>query len=451
MTAELLIRGGTVAADYGVFRADIRVRDGVVVAVGEGLASPEGATIVDAAGLVVFPGGVDAHTHMREPSDLPREGITTGTMAAAAGGITAIIEMPQADPPATTAARFRAKRDALARGSLTDFAMYAGAVGQPADELHALHAEGAVAFKSFLSDSSPAFPHVDDGQLLDSLRVLAELNALLTVHCETNALLQAGLRRTRDAGRTDPLAHAESRPGYVEIAAVRSTLYLAAVARARVHIAHVSEPESARLIAGARAAGQDASGETCPQYLLLDEDDLARLGPYARCAPAIRPRATVEALWPLLRDETLAFVCSDHAPYTVEEKERGRANIFDAPLGLNIVQVMFPALLSEAIHRRAMPLDQFARVTATNAARRFGLYPRKGTIRPGSDADFALYDLDAEWTVRAADLFTRHKWTPLDGTRLRGRVVATIRRGETLYERGEIRAEPGSGRFLRRG
>ncbi len=447
---ELIVRDGTVAADYGVFRADIRVRDGVVVAIGANLEPPSGADVLDATGLVVFPGGVDAHTHIREPAIMPREGATAATQSAAAGGISTIIEMPQADPPATTAERFRAKRDAIARGALTDFALYAGAIGQPAEELAALHAEGAVAFKSFLSDSSPAFPPVDDGQLLETFRTLAELGAMLTVHCETNALLAAGLQATRDAGRTDPLAHAESRPGYVEIAAVRSTLHLASVAGARVHIAHVSEPESARLIRDAARDGLDATGETCPQYLLMDEGDLVRLGPYARCAPAIRPRATVEALWPLLRDETLRFVCSDHAPYTIDEKERGRANIFDAPLGLNIVQTMFPALLSEAVHRRGMPLDQFARVTATNAARRFGLYPQKGTIRVGSDADFALYDLNAEWTVRADGLFSLHKWTPLEGARLRGQVVATVRRGETLYERGEIRAAPGSGRFLPR-
>src|SRR5262249_22243910 len=150
-------------------------------------------------------------------------------------------------------------------------------------------------------------------------------------------LLQAGLRRMRDAGRTDPLAHAESRPGYVEVEAVLKTLYLARIAGARVHIAHVSEPESAGAIAAARRSGQQASGETCPQYLLMDEEDLVRLGPYARCAPAIRSRATVEALWPWLLDETLSFVCSDHSPYTIEEKERGRTNIFEAPLGLNII------------------------------------------------------------------------------------------------------------------
>lgn len=445
----MVIQGGLLATDYGVFCADILVRDGIIVAIGQqGIAVADGATVIDARGLTIFPGGVDAHTHMREPSLIAREGITHGTMAAAAGGITTIIDMPQADPPATTVESFRAKRDADARGSLADFALYAGAIGQPGEVLAALHAEGAIAFKSFISASSPAFPNVTDAQLFAALRTMAELGAMLTVHCENNDLLEAGLQEMRDAGRTDPLAHAQSRPGYVEVEAVLKTLYLAKTAGARVHIAHVSVAESAIAIAEARRDGQRASGETCPHYLLMDEDDLVRLGPYARCAPAIRTRAEVEALWPYLRDETLSFVCSDHSPYTIEEKERGRANILDAPLGLNVIQVMFPALLSEAVHQRGMPLEQFARVTATNPARLFGLYPKKGTIRVGGDADFALYDLDAMWTVEARDLLSLHKWTPLDGRRIRGKVIWTILRGIPLYGDGRILAAPGTGEFL---
>ncbi len=449
MANELVIRGGTIAADYGVFPADILVHDGIIVAIArEGLSPSPDAAVIDARGLTVFPGGIDAHTHMREPSNIAREGIVHGTMAAAAGGITTIIDMPQADPPATTVEAFQTKRDADEHGSLTDFALYAGAVGQPAEVLRALHTEGAIAFKSFLSASSPAFPNVNDAQIYDTFVTMAELGTMLTVHCENNDLLQAGLDRMHAAGRTDPVAHAESRPGYVEVEAVEKVLYLAKIVGARVHIAHVSVPESAIAIAEARRAGQRVSGETCPQYLLMDEEDLVRLGPYARCAPAIRSRAIVEELWPFLLDETLSFVCSDHSPYTIEEKERGWANIFNAPLGLNVIQVMFPALLSEAVHHRGMPLDQFARVTAANPARLFGLYPKKGTIRVGSDADLALYDLDATWTVDVHDLLSVHKWTPLEGRQVRGKVVWTILRGIPLYGDGRILAAPGTGEFV---
>jgi allantoinase len=209
--------------------------------------------------------------------------------------------------------------------------------------------------------------------------------------------------------------------------------------------------QSLLVIAEAHDAGRWVTAETCPQYLLLTEDDVARLGPYARCAPALRGRDHVDALWRGLADGTLDFVCSDHAPYTVAEKEAGRDSIWRAPLGLNVIQTMFPAVLDEAIHTWGFPLDHCAAITATAAARIFGLYPRKGTILPGGDADLALYDLDRPWTVRAADLLTKHQWTPFDGRRVRGQVVRTIVRGRTVYADGRVTAEPGSGRFVGRG
>ena len=182
----------------------------------------------------------------------------------------------------------------------------------------------------------------------------------------------------------------------------------------------------------------------------MTEEDVARLGPYARCAPAIRTRDHVEAMWRGLADGTLDFVCSDHAPYMTAEKEAGQDSIWRAPLGLNIIQVMYPAVLDEAINSWGFPLEECAAITATNAARIFGLYPRKGTIQVGSDADLAFYDLDREWTVRAQDLLTKHKWTPLDGRRVRGQVVRTMVRGRTVYADGRITAAPGSGRFITR-
>ena len=447
-----IVRGGTVVTEYGVFKADIVIRDGVIAALTSDagdLAAGADETI-DAAGLTILPGGVDPHTHMREPSLRDREGFATGTAAAAAGGITTIVEMPQADPPAVDGASFAGKRAGIEAHALIDVALYGGAIGQDRARLEELAAAGAVAFKSFMCDSSSAYPKVDDAQLYDTLLAVAELDSFLTVHAENDALLQAGLRRLKEAGRHDPLAHCESRPPLVEAEAVRRAIYLAGEANAHVHIAHVSAAPSLLAIEEGKASGHWVTAETCPQYLLLTEDDVARLGPYARCAPAIRTRDHVDAIWRGLADGTLDFVCSDHAPYATAEKEAGRASIWEAPLGLNIIQVMNPAVLDEAIRTWGFPLEHCAAITATNAARIFDLYPRKGTIQVGSDADLALYALDREWTVRAADLLTRHQWTPLDGRAVRGQVVRTMVRGRTVYADGRILAEPGSGRFLTR-
>ncbi|HVA88874.1 MAG TPA: amidohydrolase family protein, partial [Chloroflexota bacterium] len=249
----------------------------------------------------------------------------------------------------------------------------------------------------------------------------------------------------------DPLAHAESRPPVVETEAVARAIHLAQAAGARLHIAHASTAASVRAVTAARAAGFPISCETCPQYLVMDLSDLDRLGPFARCAPALRDRQEVEALWQVVADGSVHAICSDHSPYTVAEKEAGFGDIFKAPLGLNVIQVMLPSIVDEGIHRRGLSYTWFANFSAAGPARLVGLYPRKGSIRVGADADLALWDMGSEWEVRREDLFSRHPWTPLEGRRLRGRPVCTVRRGEIIFAGGRIRAEPGSGRFLHGG
>src|SRR6478735_3197268 len=231
--------------------------------------------------------------------------------------------------------------------------------------------------------------------------------------------------------------------------AVHRALYLAAHADVRIQIVHVSSPVSAELAAGEKRRGRPVTMEICPHHLLLDLDDLVRLGPYGMCAPALRDRALVERLWSFVLDGTADCLISDHSAYTLEEKEPGWDNIFDALLGCQVIQETVPLVLDEAYHRRGMPLDAFARFSSTNPARIAGLYPRKGTLVPGSDADVALYDLETEWTVDArSQQFSKNPWSPFDGRRVRAGVTRTLVRGETVYADGEILAEPGSGRFL---
>ena len=297
--ATVIVRGGLVVTEGGMIRADIVARDGIIVALTSDASEQahDADETIDATGLIVLPGGIDAHTHMREPSTRDREGFASGTAAAAAGGITTIVEMPQADPPVTDAASFALKRAGIEANALIDVALYGGVIGQDMAQLREQAEAGAVAFKAFMCGSSAEYPAVDDAQLYDALVAVTALDSFLTVHAENDALLQAGLRRLREAGRHDPLAHCESRPPMVEVAAVRTATYLAGQANAHVHIAHVSAAGSLVAIAEARAAGGWVTAETCPQYLLLSEDDVAAHGPWARCAPAIRTQDHIEALW----------------------------------------------------------------------------------------------------------------------------------------------------------
>jgi allantoinase len=264
------------------------------------------------------------------------------------------------------------------------------------------------------------------------------------------------LRRIQDAGRTDPMAHAESRPPIIEAVAVANALHLAEVTGCWVHICHCASADALRQVAEARARGVKVTVETCPQYLALNTDDLVRLKGFARCAPALRPQSEVDAIWNYVLDETIDLICSDHCGFTAESKAAGADDIFKAPLGLSGVQTLLPSFFDTAVNQRGMALSQFVRQISTNPAQMFGLYPRKGTIALGSDADVVVLDPNREWVAKGEEMLHKQKWTPFEGKTIKGRVMRTLRRGETIYNdalQGEARVPgaPGSGRFLTRG
>ena len=282
---------------------------------------------------------------------------------------------------------------------MIDFGLWGALTAPSLPHIEGQWREGAAGFKAFMPRSDPSYPNVSDDEMLEGMRTVAGLGGLVLIHAENDALLHGNIGRLRAAGRTDMLAHHESRPPFVEEEAVHRALFLAAHAGVRVQIVHTSTPVSVGLVAAARDAGVVASAEVCPHHLILDLADADRLGPLACCAPPVRARAVVEGMWERVLAGDVDCLVSDHSAYTLEEKALGEADIFACPLGCQVIQETVPVVLSEAVHRRGMALDAFARFSATNAARILGLYPRKGTIRPGADADLAIWDLDAEWTV----------------------------------------------------
>ena len=444
-----IVAGGTVATHAGVFPADVVIEDGRVAALADHGAVDGADELIDATGLVVMPGAIDTHAHFEDPGHTEREDFTTGTMAAAAGGFTTVIEHPLTYPPVTTAELYREKREMARRKVVIDFGLWGALTAPSLPEIADQWREGAGGFKAFMPISDPSYPNVTDAEFVEGMRRVKAVGGLVLVHAESDSLLQAGLGAMRAAGRTDPMAHHEARPPFVEEEAVHRALYLAAHVGVRIQIVHVSSPVSADLVRQEKAAGRPASMEICPHHLLLDLDDLRRLGPYGVCAPALRDRPLVERLWDSVLDGTADCLVSDHSAYTLEEKEPGWHDIFDALLGCQVIQETVPLVLDEAFHRRGMPLDAFVRFASTNAARITGMFPRKGTLLPGADADLALFDLDAEWVVDAKrQQLSKNPWSPFDGRRVRARVVRTMVRGETVYADGEIVAEPGSGRFL---
>ncbi|MCA1669364.1 MAG: allantoinase AllB [Thermomicrobia bacterium] len=447
---RLVIRGGTLVTETALIRGDLLVLGERIVGIEQDAERRAADRVIDATGLLILPGGVDAHVHARDPDEPLIEGFHTATMAAAAGGITTIIEMPQAEPLAADGETFRVRRAAAERNAVIDVALYGAVVGGKTtpDDLAAMRAAGAIAFKAFMVGGSAGMVPVSDTDLLHTLEALRESGMIFTVHAENANLVADGIRRMREAGQVDPLAHARSRPAPFEAEAVQRAIFLAEVTGGRLHIAHVTCQLALEFIQAAKSRGVHVTAETCPQYLVMDVSDLARKGGFARCAPPLRTRGDVEALWRGLADGALDFVCSDHCGYTIASKEAGWTNIFDAPQGLSVIQHMLPVVYDNAINVRGWSWPDIVRRTATTPARLFGLAPRKGALAIGADADIVLYDPNTEATVTREGLLTRQKWSAFEGRTYRGRVVRTLVRGREVFVDGQIVADAGNGRFL---
>ena len=456
MPETTLITGGTIVTVSESLRADLLIEGESIAAILTDSSSIRPDHQIDATGLMVLPGGIDVHTHFREPDPNSFEGFLTGGAAAAAGGITTVVEMPQGGPTTHTAAQFAEKIEIIGKNTMIDFALWGGVVGGPerdVDDIAGMAALGAAGFKSFMASSSPSFPAVDGAKLYWAMQVIAETGIPYGLHAEDDVMLASGLKRMQDAGRTDPLAHAESRPPMVEVVAVDAALYLAEKTGCPLYICHCASADALRLIVEARERGVDVTVETCPQYLALNTDDLQALHGFARCAPAFREQSEVDRIWEYVIDGTIDVISSDHSAFLAEAKAAGEQNIFDAPNGLSGVQTLLPVLWDTAVNQHGLPASRVAQLLGSGPARIFGLDDRKGSISIGKDADLVLLDPDITWTVRGDEMLHRQKWTPFEGKQVRGQVARTIRRGETLFERStpaQVLGQPGSGCYLPR-
>jgi allantoinase len=342
------------------------------------------------------------------------------------------------------------KREAAAGASVVDYAFWGGLVDNNLDHLSDLHAEGVIGYKAFMSNAGTDFARVNDDVLYMGLKQVRDLGNVVGLHAENEFVNAYLAQQFMNAGKVDTFSWTASRPPEGELEAINRAIFWAKVADARLHIVHVSIAEGMRAVARARYTGAKVTAETCPHYLLLDSDDFAKLGAEAKCAPPIRPREEVEALWECVLSGLVDTIASDHSPCPIADKQRGAGNIWEAWGGITGIQTMLPAMLTEGVHRRGLDLTHLARLLSTNPARIFGVYPKKGVIAPGADADFVVVDLDKEWTLSAGDLFSRNKHSALVGRTFRGSVERTIVRGVTVYQAGEIVAQPGYGRLVLR-
>ena len=420
-------------------KEDIGIADGKFVALSENLAGSAREEI-DATKMSIFPGVIDAHVHFNEPGRTDWEGFETGSGAAAAGGTTTVFEMPlNAHPPTIDGPSFDAKRAAAGKSSFVDFGLWGGLVPGNLNQLEALHDRGVVGLKAFMCDSGiDDFPRVTLSILREGMKRAADLDLLVALHAESQELTQELAKEKIAKGQTTVRDYLDSRPIRAELDAIKQAIDLAAETNCRLHIVHVSCGSAVAIIAEARARGTDVSCETCPHYLVFTDEDMERLGAVAKCAPPLRSDSERKLLHERLNDITT--IGSDHSPSPWSMKDR--QNFFEVWGGISGCQHLLALLLDSSIARERM-VD----LTSRQVANRFRVN-QKGEIAIGKDADFSIVDPDGEETVTADSLLYRHRHSPYVGRRLRGRVVRTVLRGQTVFLHGKIAGSP-SGKFIR--
>ena len=442
---DLILRSGTLVTADGPQEADLAVTDGRIADISpelEGVAREE----VDASGLHVFPGIIDAHAHFNEPGRTHWEGFATGTRALAAGGMTAYVEMPlNAHPPTCDAECFDLKVAAAKASSFVDFALWGGLVPGNVVHLDELAERGVVGFKAFMSNSGiEDFKAADDLTLFEGMQRAAELGLPVLVHAENDQITSWLARRAVAEGRTTMRDYLDSRPVVAELEAIGRAILFAEETGCSLHVVHVSTGKGVALVATARARGVDVTCETCAHYLVLTQEDAEELGAAAKCAPPLRSRQHLEALWGQIVEGNVQFVTSDHSPAPPEMKVGD--DYFKIWGGIMGCQSLLNVMLDEGHRERGLPLQRVAALLSGNVAERFG-FPEKRHLEVGADADLALVDLDSSFTLRAEDLFYRHKMSPYVGRTFRGNVARTVVRGTTVFRDGVVVSEP-VGRLL---
>jgi len=439
---DLLIRNGTIVTAQSTFNADIGISGESIAAIGA-----PGATareVLDATGQYVLPGVIDGHVHFREPGLEYKEDFASGSRAAVMGGVTTVLDMPNTIPPTSTADRVRDKHRLAEAKSYCDFGLL-GLVDQDSiEQLEPMAEAGVVGFKCFLGKSTGDIGPPDDGRLLEALSIIARLGMRCAFHAENDAILQSQVRRLQREGRTDALAHVEARPVIAEVEAIQRAALLASVTGAKIHILHLSSREGLAMVEHWRQRAVDITCEVTPQHCFLTSEDMRRLGSIMRINPPVREPGHGAALLQALAAGRIDAIATDHSPHLASEKIRD--TIWEAVSGFAGVEVSLRLFLTHG----HLTLQELVRATSEAPARMWGLYPRKGAIQVGSDADLTLVDPLVEDTVEAARLHGKNNLTPFEGCRTRGAAVATIVRGHLIMKDGELIAAP-QGRIVHPG
>ena len=429
--ADLIIRQARLVDATQDTVADLAITDGKISAIADRLDQTADHEI-DGSGYVLFAGGIDPHVHFNEPGRTDWEGIATGSAALAKGGVTSYFDMPlNSTPPTTTVKAYREKRALMDKKSVVNGYIWGGLTVDNLAHIEALAEQDIVGFKAFMSNSGiDDFAMVTDATLYQGMQLIAPTGKIVAVHAENDSITSAFAYQAQSRNKTSIRDYLKSRPIVSEVEAIQRAILYAEETGCKLHIVHVSSKRGVDVITKAKQRGVDVTCETCPHYLVLCDDDVERIGAPTKCAPPIRSAEEREALWEAVLAGEIDIIASDHSPAPMNLKRS--ENFFDVWGGIASCQSTLSLMLTEGYHKRGMSLQQIAKMLSTNTAEHFGLLT-KGRLVAGMDADLALVDIDAEYTLTADDLLYRHKISPYIGMNLRGAVLKTWVQGDLIY------------------
>jgi len=394
---------------------------------------------IDAKGNIVFPGFIDPHVHFDDPGFTEREDFETGTRSAAAGGITTIIDMPCTSiPPVTNGSNFDNKLNIVKPKAYVDFAFWGGVTpeqvesGEYKKSLKELKDRGIIGVKFYTISGMELYPRMPVPNMDKAFRLMKELNLVCAVHAEDYYLVDYYSRLMQEMGREDPESWSLGRTYEAEPEAIWSVVGITEKVGNKLHIVHLSTKAGLDIIRWAKSHGVDATTETCPQYLIFTAEDFKKTGSILKIAPPLRKKEDREELWKGLKDGSIDFICTDHAAGKYPE-EKLSPDIWKNYAGIPGTQLAVPVMLHYGYHKGKLSLGEIQKLMSENAAKRYGLYPQKGIIKIGSDADLTVIDLEKEWVINPSGLESKGKYSPFFGKRIKGKVYMTMVRGEVVY------------------
>ncbi|MBF8983106.1 dihydroorotase family protein [Lutibacter sp. B2] len=459
MKIDVIIKNARIPQGDDTVLTNILVSDEKIVGFMNDIEGMDSKEVIDADGNLTIPGCFDSHTHFMDPGFTHRENFLTGTSSAAAGGITTIMDMPCCSKPSVrSVAELEQKLNAIKDKAIVDFAFWGGVTGEDIRNGQTHHVKeqadyGVCGFKVYMTPSVPTYERVTDPEMLEAFKVVAETGLPVGIHAENYAMCDYYVNKFQKDGRLDGPAWAEARLTLAEKVAIELGISFAEETGARLHIVHMSTGIGAKLVGEAKKRGLPVTAEATPHYLTLNyQDAMTEHKQYAKIAPPLRTKKDNEGLWEGLKNGSVDFVATDHAPYEIAtEKEAEGVNIWTAFPGIPGVETMVPILVSEGYNKGRITLSKLVDVLSTNAAKHYGLYPKKGAMNIGSDADFTIIDLEKEWTIDQKKTYSMAKYNPLHGFKLKGKPVKTVVRGKIVYDdQVGVIGQEGYGEFVKR-